>query len=448
VASLDNLKLDSLIGRGREARWLEYKQSATWGDLRLKIAKAAIAFANTRDGGYIVIGMRDLGNDRYEPQGMTAEHLATYDLDTVQAGVNSYAEPFVSLDCAPFDHNGKTFFVIAVSEFEDAPVICTRGADRELRRAAIYTRSRRVTSSAPIENQTDMRALLDLATDRALGREVERLRSVGRLPPGPDPPSTDEERFARQREEQDMVTVQTGADILSEIRLGPHWEVVIHPAKFEPERIPSLGECREAVERAQVKLLSGRGYPRIEDGEERGQDWVGGWISSEYTLREHWKLYQTGQFVHFFTFLDDTEERTAMLERYRKAPMFKPQGFSPSGLLNVDGALYTCTEIFQFAARLMADGVLDEAPTIRIGMHQIRDRMLAVSGNRMWPPNPHFATENSLEHTWRLQGPGVEAEAARLAQEATLWFFERFGCDDFPRESLRREQEEFLAGRA
>lgn len=245
-----------------------------------------------------------------------------------------------------------------------------------------------------------------------------------------------------------MVTAQAGAAVLSEIRKGPHWEVAIHPAKFEPERILSLRECREAVERAQVMLLLGRGYPRIEEHEERGEDWVGGWISREYRLSEYWKLCQSGQFVHFFTFLDDTEDRTAMLERYEQAPMFKPPGFSPSGLLNVDGALYTCTEIFQFAARLMAEGVLDEAPTIWIAMYQIRNRMLAVSPNRMEPANPHYATEDSLEHTWRLQGPGVEAEAARLAQEATLWFFGRFGCDDFPRDSLKREQQEFLAGRA
>ena len=201
MASLDGLDVAELIERGRESRWLEYKQAAPWDDLRLKIVRTALAFANTQNGGHIVIGMRDLGGDQYEATGMTGEHLATYSLDTVQAGVNRYAEPFVSLDCAAHEHEGKRFYIIAVAEFEDVPVICTRDAPGELQRAAIYSRSRRVTSSAPIDNQTDMRALLDLATDRALGRRVAHLRSLGLLPNEPPTVLTDTERFASQREE-------------------------------------------------------------------------------------------------------------------------------------------------------------------------------------------------------------------------------------------------------
>lgn len=201
MATFDISNIASLIERGREARWLEYEQSAPWEELRLNIAKAALAFANTRGGGYIVIGMRALGNDGYEATGVQDEHLATYSLDTVQTGVNRYADPAVSLDCATHEHDSKKFFVIAVDEFDAVPVICTRDAERELRRAAIYTRSRRMAASAPIERQDDMRALLDLAADRALERRVGHLRSIGLLPREASTVPTDEERFARQREE-------------------------------------------------------------------------------------------------------------------------------------------------------------------------------------------------------------------------------------------------------
>ena len=201
VASLDGLDIAGLIQHGREAWWLEYKQSAPWDELRLKIVKAALAFANTRGGGYIVIGMRRLARDQYEGEGMSDEHLMTYDLDTVHAGVNRYAEPAVPLDCAAHEHDGKRFYVVAASEFEDVPVICTRSADGELQRAAIYTRARRIISSAPIDNQTDMRNLLDLATEKALERRVEHLRSIGLLPKEDPTVPTDREQFAIQREE-------------------------------------------------------------------------------------------------------------------------------------------------------------------------------------------------------------------------------------------------------
>lgn len=191
--------IDALIDRGRESPALEYKQSAPWRDLRLAIVKAALAFANTWSGGYIVIGMNGLDAGRYEATGMLPEHLAGYTLDTVQAEVNRHAAPSVSLDAAWHEHDGRTFFVIAVDPFEDVPVICTRDArdDRQravLRRAAIYTRSRRMVSSAPIDNPEDMRALLDLATDRS----VARLRARGLLPPLATGVPIDEDRFGEQ----------------------------------------------------------------------------------------------------------------------------------------------------------------------------------------------------------------------------------------------------------
>ena len=191
----DGPDIDALIARGREARNLEYKQSMPWDDLnlKLKLVKAALAFANTRDGGYIVLGMTPLPGDRYEPEGMDPEHLGEYTLDKVQDFVNGYAAPFVSLDATRHEYGGKTFFVIAVDPFEDVPVICTSGAG-DLQQAAIYTRSRRMISSAPIRNPEDMRALIDLATDRA----VARLRARGLLPPMVGTRPVDEELFARQ----------------------------------------------------------------------------------------------------------------------------------------------------------------------------------------------------------------------------------------------------------
>ena len=244
-----------------------------------------------------------------------------------------------------------------------------------------------------------------------------------------------------------MVTVAAGTDTLSKIRGGPHWEVVIHPSRFEAKRVSTLRDCREAVEQAQVALLPGRQYPRIENEADYGNDWVGSGATRDYYLHEYWRMYQSGQFVHWFTFLDDVDGLDSLHEWDERAPSFKPDGFTPNGYLNVDGAFYTFTEVFEFAARLIAAKVLDEAPAVRISMSGVKNRVLSAGTRRMPAPRPHYATADTLEHEWQLSGPGIYGEAARLAREAARWFFERFGCHDFPEESLKREQDEFLAKR-
>ena len=54
------------IIHGREERNLEYKSSLDWADAatKAKIVKSAIAMANLRDGGWIVIGVDRIVDDR------------------------------------------------------------------------------------------------------------------------------------------------------------------------------------------------------------------------------------------------------------------------------------------------------------------------------------------------------------------------------------------------
>ena len=226
-----------------------------------------------------------------------------------------------------------------------------------------------------------------------------------------------------------MVTPTASTDVLAELRTGPHWQVVIHPSAFNKARIASLGECWSAVEQSQVRLR-GWPYPYVNhECRKPGNDYIASEVDG-IGHREHWRLYQSGQFAHFFSFWED---------RSNHQPQAKE--------LNVIGALYTFTEIFEFAARLVAVGILDDAPVVQIRMEQVKDRELS-GGGVVWLSSGFRASEEPLEGNWQLKGPGVYAEAARLGREAAVHFFERFGCLDFSRETLERTQEEYLARRA
>ena len=226
-----------------------------------------------------------------------------------------------------------------------------------------------------------------------------------------------------------MVTPTVGTDVLSELRTGPHWRVVIHPREFNKTRIASLSECWSAVDASQVRLR-GWPYPYVNNEcRKPGNDWIASEVD-RVGHREHWRLYQSGQFVHYFSFWEDRDSREFV-----------------GGALSVVGALYTFTEIFEFAARLAAAGALDDAPVVGIRMEKVKDRALTGNG-LVWLSSDFRAAEESIEGTWQLQGPGLYTEAARLGRKAALHFFERFGCLNFSKETLERTQEEYLARRA
>lgn len=244
-----------------------------------------------------------------------------------------------------------------------------------------------------------------------------------------------------------MVATATSTNILDEVRGKPHWKVVIHPQEFTAERIATLAECVDAIRESQVRLR-GWPYPHLDhENLERGGDWIASCVETFEEQREYWRFYQSGQFVHYFGFREDRPSWRSEIEgRYRTWGL-AADGFSPNGFLDVDNALYTFTEIFEFTARLMATGALGarhEAPVVRIGMYQIKDRALSATLPRV--VDPAQATTEPLEHSWRVGGLGTRDEAAKQAREATRWFLERFGVN-LSDVALRNEQEKFFQKR-
>jgi len=188
-----------LIYHGREERNLEYKRSISWQEpaTKAKIAKSAIAMANLRDGGAIIIGVEKKG-EAYNPIGMKQGHVESFKQDDVMDYVNEkYADPYVELTVTQVSENNKWFVAIQVHEFGQLPIICKNDGLENLKRGAIFTRSRVKYETAQVRSQTEMREILDLAVDK----EIRRLRSRGLVSfvEVPSPSYTDKQAFERQR---------------------------------------------------------------------------------------------------------------------------------------------------------------------------------------------------------------------------------------------------------
>ena len=154
-------ELLQLIENQGESQSLEFKQDTPW---TLKsMAKDILAMANVRNGGTIIIGVRE-DKDSFEPTGVSETNLATYQRETMQDQISNQADPSVTFDVfLPEDLEGKKYVVIRVHPFLEVPVI-SKVDFGDLKKGTIYYRSRNGRpSSAPVSNSTDLRDILDIA---------------------------------------------------------------------------------------------------------------------------------------------------------------------------------------------------------------------------------------------------------------------------------------------
>lgn len=176
------------LDRGMEDRRTEFKSAEEWPVLKKHIVRTAMAMANLRDGGDIIVGVSG-ESDGWKITGITDEVLQTFDPDDVLDAVNRHASPPVSLEIVLVHHREVKFLVIAVQEFSQLPIICQRAGDG-LVAGSVYIRPAKKPETRRVENAEEMRELLDLAIEKGIQRFH---RTVTRL--GYEPPEGHLERF-------------------------------------------------------------------------------------------------------------------------------------------------------------------------------------------------------------------------------------------------------------
>ena len=187
-----------LLALGRELGDLEFKGPGPRSDRQLfaQVVRAMLGMANRRGGGTVVIGVQD-DEGSLHPVGVDEPDLATWQYDGVADALAEYADPSVSFDLEFKAHDGRTYVVFEVAEFDDVPVLCKRAYSDVLRSGACYVRPRRKPETSEIPTQAEMRDLLDLATDKGVQRFLARAQRTGMISfigAAPD----DRERFGEQ----------------------------------------------------------------------------------------------------------------------------------------------------------------------------------------------------------------------------------------------------------
>jgi predicted HTH transcriptional regulator len=164
----------ALVLSGHEGRNVEFKGPGNPKDTAFlaKVAKAAIAMSNLRDGGTILVGLDDTDAATGGP-GLSAEDSGLWlDYDLVSDRLASYCDPPVEFRVSLHaSHTGATVARIRVQQFEDVPTLCKKEFTGVITRGRLYIRTKGKPETADAFSSNELRELLDLAGEKR-AREI------------------------------------------------------------------------------------------------------------------------------------------------------------------------------------------------------------------------------------------------------------------------------------
>lgn len=206
--------------------------------------------------------------------------------------------------------------------------------------------------------------------------------------------------------------------LIEEIKAAGHWRVIIRPLS-EPLALPIL-EAEKAVIASSV-LLRGWDVPHIAtrqdetSGRDHG-DFVQHWCNW-YRHREFWRMYPSGQFAHLSALREDTAED---MEGERDVP----QGT----FISVLGAIWSITEYFEFAKRLVERETLPHGAEISVSLVNTENRALWVSEfNRMPFLTEYRTSSGTITLNKTIARADADETIISISNDAIVDFFSRFG---------------------
>jgi len=180
-ASMSEDVLIQLITHGREERNLEYKRDVSWKDttIQAKLIKSILAMSNIPNGGAIVIGVEQKGEE-FTPNGLSDGNLKTFTQDSLSSRVSTFADPYVEITVTHVSYESANYVVIQVMEFAEIPVLCKRDGKEGLSIGHLYTRPHRKIESVLVPSQIEMREIVNMAVDKGMESLQQRLNKFSK----------------------------------------------------------------------------------------------------------------------------------------------------------------------------------------------------------------------------------------------------------------------------
>lgn len=230
-------------------------------------------------------------------------------------------------------------------------------------------------------------------------------------------------------------------DLIQTIQSSGYWRINFQPVVVAT-KLASLGDCSDIVEKNQVQL---RGwnyphFPRRKDDDsnvEAGNNYYAGFIEWNNYI-EFWRMYQSGQFLHYLAFREDWGDRDGW-------DVVENSNTEPNKYLSIVGTIYEITEVFEFLSRLARENLYDEGVKVSISLHNTENRKL-----RMEDPMRGFLLDEyktalkeiSFSKTYNKED--LITKPQELALEAIVYIFDRFNWHRPPIEVFKKDQDTLI----
>jgi hypothetical protein len=429
-------ELIRFIEAAGESANIDAKGPMEWdgGEASAGLTKDILALANCRDGGVIVVGKAESQPGKFVLTGLSESQAASFETTKVATWVNNHCAPPVNLVCYRQDHQGRQFIVIAVSEFHDVPVICTKDfilpAKPQkflLRKGAVYVRTANA-ESAPLASVEEMRQLIGLATTKRADQMLAMFQAMmkGRPLLAEKP---HEELFEAEREE---VRAALDSEFKGQASLGA-WTFLCHPVRHLPTRWEETDTLKKVIERSVVRVR--QEFPPITYGTH-----VREWGICNRHYEDAFGLTRSGLFMSIRPFRENT---VAFKHPWQPIGGEPNPDIGPGEWLDFKLNLSLVIEFFMFLSRF--------AENFEVGEELVYDLTAGpLTGRRLASMDPHInldPTEPCRAGTFR-RNKVVTVEALRASWEeqcvkALHGFFEFFAGPRISTETLLKWIEKF-----
>ncbi len=175
--------IEQILQGNSENLNLEFKSTFDFDEnvwARERLIRSILAMSNTRNGGYVLIGVAENADKSLNLSGLDDAHLQLFKtkVEDLKSKVESFSSSPVGYEVGLGEYKGKKFILISVTEFPLNPLICRKNGehkDKHLEEGSIYIRTLKdKPSSIKLTNPVDIQDFLERSSDKQISNLHKR----------------------------------------------------------------------------------------------------------------------------------------------------------------------------------------------------------------------------------------------------------------------------------